>query len=257
MIYEMDFTLNTFNRLLLTLIAQGFTFQSFTDYMRTAANQVIILRHDVDRVPGNALKIARLEHDLGIPASYYFRAVTESWDPAVIQKIAGLGHEIGYHYENLSVCNGDLDRAWADFQANLVKLRELTPVTTICMHGSPLSRMNNLDLWKKYDYSELGIIGEPYLDVDYTKVFYLTDTGRKWNNIGASIRDRVNSGFDIGVRNTFHIMDLAKQGALPDQMMITVHPQRWNALGARWIKEFIGQNVKNVIKEGLIKIRRF
>jgi hypothetical protein len=35
------------------------------------------------------------------------------------------------------------------------------------MHDSPFSRINNLDLWKKYDHKTLGIIGDPYLDVDY------------------------------------------------------------------------------------------
>jgi hypothetical protein len=45
------------------------------------------------------------------------------------------------------------------------------------MHGSPLSRINNLDLWQTHDYRDLGIAGEPYLDVDFTQVFYLTDTG--------------------------------------------------------------------------------
>jgi len=42
----------------------------------------------VDRLPGNALKTALLEHGLGIPASYYFRAVPQSWDEMVIQEIA-------------------------------------------------------------------------------------------------------------------------------------------------------------------------
>ena len=84
----------------------------------------------------------------GVSASCCFRAVPESRrDEAVIQKIPGLGHEIGYHYENLSACKGDEGCAWKDFQANLAKLRELSPVTTICMHGSPLSRINNLDPW--------------------------------------------------------------------------------------------------------------
>ncbi len=139
--------------------------------MQTPAPRVIILRHEVDRRPGNALKTAWLEHDLDIPASYYFRAVPESWDEAVIREIAGLGHEIGYHYENLSACKGDDGRAWEDFQANLSKLRELSPVTTICMHGSPLSRINNLDLWQTRDYKALGIVGEPYLDVDLHRCF--------------------------------------------------------------------------------------
>lgn len=86
---------------------QGFEFQPVAAFMQTPEPRFIILRHDVDRLPGNALKTARLEHELGIPASYYFRAVPESWDEAIIRKIAGLGHEIGYHYKNLSACKGD------------------------------------------------------------------------------------------------------------------------------------------------------
>jgi hypothetical protein len=180
--------------------------------------------------------------------------VPESWDEAIIQKIAGLGHEIGYHYENLSACRGDEGCAWADFQANLATLRKLAPVTTICMHGSPLSRINNLDLWQTHDYKALGIAGEPYLDVDFTQVFYLTDTGRKWNHAGASIRDRVDSGFDIRVNSTGHLMELAREGRLPEQMMINTHPQRWEDRVGPWVKELVWQNVKNAVKWGGVRL---
>lgn len=251
----MDFTVKKYQQLLQTINVSGYAIQNMASFMANPASRVIVLRHDVDKRPGNALKTARLEHDLGIPASYYFRVVPESWDEAIIQKIAGLGHEIGYHYENLSACKGDPGRAWVDFQANLAKLRDLVSVTTICMHGSPLSRINNLDLWQTHDYRVLGIVGEPYLDVDFTRVFYLTDTGRRWNHAGASVRDRVESGFDIRIKSTLHLMALAEQGALPDQMMITVHPQRWNDFGVRWVKELVGQNIKNVVKVGLIRFR--
>ncbi|MGM0540052.1 MAG: hypothetical protein ACQERT_12720 [Thermodesulfobacteriota bacterium] len=269
------------------------------------------MRHDVDKFPANALKMAELEHNLDIPASYYFRAVLESWDEAVIRKIAGLDHEVGYHYENLSMFKGDMDKAFADFEVNLERLRKLVPVSTVCMHGSPLSRINNLDLWKKYDYRELDIIGEPYLDVDYNQVFYITDTGRKWNNEGASIRDRVESGFDIEIKSTKHLMELVKRGKdkrkssaheitrkstkgrrdelsagekipadkasplrgqekdcyscgscvswadiLPDKIMINVHPQRWFDFGPGWVKEFVGQPIKNIAKTMIIKIHK-
>ena len=250
----MDFTLNIHRQLFRTLLAQSYKFQPFAAFMQAPASRVIILRHDVDRRPGNALKTARLEHDLGSPASYDFRAVPESWDELIIQKIASLGHGIGYHYENLSACKGDPGRAWKDFQANLAKLRDLVPVTTICMHGSPLSRINNLNLWQTHDYKALGIVGEPYLDVDFTQVFYLTDTGRRWNHAGASIRDRVDSGFDIQVNSTVHLMALAREGRLPDQIMINTHPQRWeDRVGGAWVKELVWQNVKNVGKRVLIR----
>ncbi len=252
----MDFTLKKYDQLLNALLGQGFVFQSFAAFMQSPASRVILLRHDVDRLPGNALKIARIEYNLSITASYYFRAAPKSWDEMVIKKIAGLGHEIGYHYESLATCRGNSIRAWEDFQINLAKLRDLTRVTTICMHGSPLSRVNNLDLWKTNDYKTLGIVGEPYLDVDFTKVFYLTDTGRRWNHTSASIRDRVESGCDIVVQNTEHLILMARQGHLPDQIMINTHPQRWFNFGPGWIKELVGQRIKNVIKVSLVKLLR-
>jgi hypothetical protein len=83
--------------------------------------------------------------------------------------------------------------AYEDFKANLERLRAIVPVSTVCMHGSPLSGINNLDLWKRYDYRELGVIGEPYLDVDFDEVFYLTDTGRRWDGEAVSVRDKVKA----------------------------------------------------------------
>jgi len=54
--------------------------------------------------------------------------VPESWDEAIIQKIAGLGHEIGYHYENLSACKGD---PWGGGQAFLIVVIAKGAITTI------------------------------------------------------------------------------------------------------------------------------
>jgi hypothetical protein len=146
-------------------------------------------------------------------------------------------------------------KAWEDFQANLAKLRDLSPVSFICMHGSPLSRINNLDLWQTHDYKAPGIVGEPYLDVDFNRVFYLTDTGRRWNHAGASIRDRVTSGFDIRVNSTGHLVELARQGRLPGQVMINTHPQRWKGRVVPWVRELVWQNVKNGVKKIVLSFK--
>ena len=66
---------------------------------------LVILRHDVDRLPENSIRIAALEHSLNISGSYYFRIVPESWNESIIKEIASLVHEIGYHYEDLSLVN--------------------------------------------------------------------------------------------------------------------------------------------------------
>jgi hypothetical protein len=172
-----DFTLAMYRLLLSKLWDAGYAFATFEYFLdkNRSFEKVVVLRHDVDKRPFNALKVAEIEHWMGIRASYYFRTVKTSFDEEVIRKIAGMGHEIGYHYENLSEMSKTrgvgsearlFELAFDDFKRNLEKLRTLTPVKTICMHGSPLSNWDNRNLWKRYDYHDYGIIGEPYFDLD-------------------------------------------------------------------------------------------
>ncbi|HUT44032.1 MAG TPA: hypothetical protein VMW95_06820 [Desulfobacterales bacterium] len=244
-----DFTLTTYKKLLQELLTIGYSFQTLQDFIQRPEKKTVILRHDVDRKPGNTLVFARIEKQAGMRASYYFRIVKESYDENIIRQIADMGHEIGYHYENLSLCRGNYELAIINFELDLEKLRKLYPVKTICMHGSPLSKLDNRELWKKYIYRDFGIIAEPYFDINWQKMFYLTDTGRKWNNTSSSVRDKVDSGFNIAIQSTSHLIALAEQNALPHQVMINTHPQRWTNNPVEWAKELVWQNLKNVIKK--------
>ena len=191
----MDFTLSKYSELLDALKAFGL--------------EELVLRHDVDLMPSNSLRTATMESEKGIHGIYYFRAVPESWDEEIIKLIALLGHEIGYHYESLTTCNGDVDKAYNDFCSNLERLRKIVPVRSICMHGSPRSPWDSKDIWKKYDYHELGIENEPYLDTDFSQVFYLTATGRRWDGYKVSVRDNIPQYQDLWERQglTFHSTD--------------------------------------------------
>lgn len=255
----MDFTFEKYQELLTALKNSGMTFT---------------LRHDVDARPQNSLATAKQEATLGLKAIYYFRAVPQSWDDNIIKEIAALGHEIGYHYECLTTCQGDIDAAWQDFQQNLTKLRQLASVHCICMHGSPHSKWDSRDMWERYDYRSQGITGcetpkiaaEPYLDTDWSQTFYLTDTGRCWDGYHVSVRDRIPQYHDLWMKQGLHFHytdDIIK--ALSDKdsplqqtgyhLLINTHPQRWNPFGIEWIKEAVWQNIKNHIKRGLITIR--
>lgn len=251
-----DFTVNEYKELLDTLILAGYEFQTFRDYLKNPLEKVVILRHDVDKKPGNSQRFAEIEHDRGLKSSYYFRVVTESLQVDKLLAIARLGHEIGYHYEDMDPAKGDPGKAIKSFEDNLQKLRKLAPIDTICMHGSPLSKYDNKDLWQHYDYHEYGIIGEPYFDLDYGKIFYITDTGRKWNNRDASIRDKVNSPFEIEVKSTQHFIELIKAGKMPEKMMINTHPQRWNDDWVPWVVELVSQTVKNRVKRMLARRKK-
>ncbi|GAB1405066.1 hypothetical protein MASR1M74_22450 [Lentimicrobium sp.] len=139
----MDFTFTTYHKLLNALQSQGFLFYTVSAYMaggaKTKAGMVhtggvaghsgraIILRHDVEARYGNALKMAKLQHKLGIRGTYYFRIFPGRGNEAVIREIVGMGHEIGYHYDDLSACRGDYEKALQRFQKNLAYLRRLRP----------------------------------------------------------------------------------------------------------------------------------
>jgi hypothetical protein len=245
----MDFTVTKYKQLLINLKKQEFDFQTFRDFIQLAIPKSIILRHDVDLLPNNSLVFAKIQNQHNIKGVYYFRAVPESWDENVIKEISDLGHEIGYHYECLTTTNGNLEKGIKDFENNLNSLRKLAPVSTICMHGSPMSKYDSKDLWKKYNYKDFGIIGEPYFDIDFTKVLYLTDTGRKWDGNKVSVRDKVNSNFRVKFHSTDDIINAAKNKKLNNQIMFTFHPQRWNDNKYLWTKELIAQCIKNKIKE--------
>ena len=243
----MDFTIKKFASLLQALDDNGY--------------QGLTLRHDVDLLPANSLRTARLEAEMGFHGIYYFRAVPESWDEGIIREIAALGHEIGYHYESLTTCSGDVDKAYADFCKNLDALRRIVPVKSICMHGSPRSPWDSKDIWKRYDYHALGIESEPYLDTDFSRTFYLTDTGRRWDGYKVSVRDKIPQYQDewtaagLVFHSTDDVIKGLRAGRIPRDLMITVHPQRWNPFGFVWCKEYLLQNTKNIVKRILVLVK--
>ena len=222
----MDFTTGVFRKLLASLLDWGYGFMTVGQAFQVRGednSQQIILRHDVDQRPENSLVTARIEYDLGIRGTYYFRVTPNSFNGSIMSEISSLGHEIGYHYEDMELARqrvkfkiqdsrfkiqdskfkiqklegyGEAELAAVaieSFRENLAGFRELAEVDTICMHGTPLSPVDSRLLWKYYDYHDYGILAEPYFDFTLEKMLYLTDTGRQWNGEAVSIRDKVFS----------------------------------------------------------------
>jgi len=250
-----DFTVAIYRRLLDALIDRGYTFQTFRQYLEAPARRVIMLRHDVDARKGHSLQFARIQHEKGIVGTYYFRMVPQSFDEAVIRQIESLGHEIGYHYEDMDFSKGDPHQAIRLFEQHLEQLRAVADISTICMHGSPRSQYDNKDVWKHYDYRDYGIVGEPYFDLDFQEVFYLTDTGRRWDGHRVSVRDKVEDYYGLSFHATHELIDAARENALPDRIMINFHPQRWTDDRLLWVSEKYIQQAKNAVKYLLIRYR--
>lgn len=252
-----DFQLSNLSYLLKTLLAKKYEFRTFRDHLSLPVGNTVLLRHDVDLKPENSLATANLENSLGIKGTYYFRIIPQTLKPDIIKEIADLGHEIGYHYEDMDLVHSDnldkhIDLAHESFQKNLEILRKIVPINTICMHGSPRAKYDNKIIWTKYNYRDLGLIGEPYFDIDFNEFLYLTDTGRRWNGDKVSVRDKVNSKYKFDLKTTQDVINAIPE--FPDKIMITIHPQRWDDRFVPWLQELVLQNVKNVVKWGMIKL---
>lgn len=249
-----------------SLQSAGYKFFTFADYCEGKAAGVekyIILRHDIDKLPGHAYSIALVESELKIRASYYWLTRKSVFHPFIIRKIAALGHEIGYHYRDWVDARGDVKKALGLFQFNMAKMQALSEIKTISMDGCPWSKYNNLDMWLQYDYRSFGIIGEPYFDIFgvgsknvVEDIYYLTDTGRMWNGDRFSIRDKVPVNRLLDFQTTYELINAAKRDILPHKMMITTHPQRWSSNIIEWIYEYLMQGIKNLIKWMLVKMKQ-
>lgn len=251
-----DFTIRQYSRLLKALIEKDYKFQTFGEFIRKPQDRVAVLRHDVDSWPVNALQMAQTEAKIGIGATYYFRRSPLSFNERVLKGIIALGHEIGYHYEDLASCSGDFQAAIKRFAENLLFYRLYYPIQTIAMHGRPLSKWDSKDLWTMYDYHDFGLIGEPYLDLDFDYMMYLTDTGNCWDGDKYSVRDHVQSPYSFPIRSTFDLINHIDRGVLPAQIMLNIHPARWNDnIFKWWIRFYVLTLPKYQAKKLLKKIR--
>ncbi len=163
------------------------------------------------------------------------------------------------------------------------------------MEGAPLSRHDNRNLWSPIinksipkfrdqqiykstntqhqtpkPYNLFGILAEPYFDLDFNQMFYLTDTGRCWDGHRYNVRDKAtkenpvtNPHFlQLRYHTTFDLINAINKStdqqinSFPNQAMLNFHPQRWNDSPIPWLKEFIWQNLKNQVKRFLIITRK-
>lgn len=251
-----DFTLGKYRELCHTLLESGYTIITVGCYLEVPGNcdrKIVILRHDVDRKIKNAFRIAKLEHSLGIHSTFYFR-YPYTFRPEIIGAIRDMGHEIGYHYETLSKAKGDLKKAITLFECELRSLRTVAEIHTICMHGSPLSKFDNRDLWKNYDFHELGIIGEAYLSIEGTA--YFTDTGRNWSG-KHSLRDRMSvSDTDLPLAETTDELIAYIRSGTRYPLYLTVHPERWAASNPEWVLGMLMDGTMNTGKAILSHFRK-
>ncbi|NPV05209.1 MAG: hypothetical protein HPY67_10810 [Syntrophaceae bacterium] len=210
-----------------------------------------LLKHDVDRRPRHALRMALLERDLDVRSTYYFRAKPHTFIPEVMRQIHSLGHEIGYHYESLSDTGGDLNAASSAFAETLQKFRDIVPVRTVAFHGRPLSRYDNRLLVRRLRqqgaFEPMDLLGDANEDIDYADILYLSDTGRTWDSEKHKLRDRVNSRVQANILTGDDLLTHIRYHPHPRLILLT-HPERWSHNPLDWIIQALKDGMTNLTK---------
>jgi hypothetical protein len=227
-----DFSIRSYEELLKAIGRTGLRIFSLGEYFRQrqAPPAFFILRHDVDRKPGRALRMARVESSHDIRSTYYFRMKAGVYDAGVIERISSMGHEIGYHYEVMDKARGNLSLAGRLFTQELARMRSIAGVKTAAMHGNPISRWDNRDFWLHHQPAEFGLEGEAYISIGDREIVYVTDTGGGWNRAGDNVFDRFPSGAlaTPPFRSTRELMEALRQGHFR-KVYLQIHPNRWTA----------------------------
>ena len=251
-----DFTLQQYEWLVENILQLKLPIFGVLAWSRALPSSGFLVRHDVDRKPANALAMALLEARLGVQTTYYFRVVGSAYDPVIIRQIAALGHEIGYHYEDLALASGNFAKAHDLFAEHLQQLRGIAEIQTIAMHGSPLSRFNNLDMWRHGTLAQYGLLTDAFFGIDYTGMPYFTDTGRSWGADAVNLRDKPETASlpPASVKSTRELRSHI-ENALPKRVALSVHPERWASQTSDWWMQLVKDRAVNCAKRVLRAIR--
>jgi len=250
-----EFTFDAYERLLETIEEAGHEALTVREYLGWGERpeRFVVLRHDVDRKEENAAVMAELEADRGVSSTYYLR--TSTFSPALAERLVGLGHEVGYHYEDYVKAHGDLARAHRLFGANLRWFRRDVDVDTVCMHGNPLSPHDNRDMWTDPDapgFAAYDLLGEAYLSMDFADVTYFSDTGRTWLDGPLKIKDHTMGEGEktVSADGTSDLVELFRDGAI-DRACLLAHPERWAGSLPELVVARSKDRAINLVKRGI------
>ena len=141
--------------------------------------KIILLRHDVDVSLDYALKMAKLEYEHGLKATYfvllhgeYYNALSQS-SQIKIKEIFDLGHEIGLHYDTSFLSKDDKNailqiKQESEILSNLIGKK----IKSIAQHNPSISTSLNFE-------SNSEFINPRSVDI-VKEIVYISDSGHYW-----------------------------------------------------------------------------
>jgi hypothetical protein len=200
---------------LLSILKAGRKNLTFSDFRNPdIPPSFFILRHDIDRSLSAALKMAHIEAERSIRATYFLLLSSEHYNLLsqgsckVPHQLAALGHEVGLHYDVRAMSerdNADLN-TWLHYEIDILSALTGDAIRSIAMHNPSI-------------YGQDPFAGDNHFvnayDPQFTKaIAYYSDSCGAWRD---------------------HVYEVFQRSSIPDKLQLLIHPFQWaETPGDRW-----------------------
>ena len=173
----MDFSYESYAGLIGLLRERGYAFSTYVNY--PVQGKCVILRHDIDYSLEQAVKLARLEKELGVRSTYFVLLSSDFYNPAssssyrYLHEILDLGHDIGLHFDETAYTYNGLGLEYYIRK----EARILSDLIDVNINSFSLHRPNHFTL-----ETEIRIPGliNSYGEEFFHGFKYLSDSRRRW-----------------------------------------------------------------------------
>ncbi len=180
-----SFTFAHYGEIIQKALDEEYQFPTFAKYIeKKPKGKMLFLRHDIDNHFYRTNEFARVENNLGVTATYFFRVHTgynifEYNNYRVIKNLEAKGHEIGLHSEigdfekfNPGIDYFELLRREKRFIESCIG-HEIKGFST---HRDLDYQVNSLDIIKEFDFKSLGFTYQAYQPEFHGEAKYLSET---------------------------------------------------------------------------------
>jgi hypothetical protein len=175
----MQFTYDSYKRVIDALRANGYTIGRYTD---DVGGKFAILRHDVDLSLDKALSMARFEYELAAKSTYFFLLSSVFYNLAsdsgvrTVREISKMGHTVGLHFDEAKYYNKEgYDPSFESHVKQEVGLfRDITgiEVDSFSMHQPSKVAIDANHV--------IGGLANAYSNTFMNDFYYISDSCRYW-----------------------------------------------------------------------------
>jgi len=177
------FTFAHYREIIERALDLGYAFSTFDGHESVHSERLLLMRHDIDLSLENCRRFARIEHDLGVRATYFVRVHGRLYNPFEytsylgLREIESFGHELGLHYEpGFALAVDEDDETMVRREKTILEAILDHPVMSASAHlpgktGTTINDANKASFEIRYDaYS-------PHFMEDFK---YLSDSNGRW-----------------------------------------------------------------------------